>query len=113
MKHFNIGDWVVPKAGEEKFQGPQQIKDKEVNEQYLIGNFWYSRRNFEKWVPKIGEYCWFYNSKTDYHFGKLQSANIGIDGLNVTEYYSQEIYKRFDFCEPFTGNVPEFLKTNS
>lgn len=115
MTNLKIGDFVIASDvcnKSKKYTVISRIKKirRRLYYTFALSNGEFSRY-VEVWKPKEGEYCWFYNSKTEYHFGKLQSANIGIDGLSTTEYYPQEVYKRFDFCEPFTGEIPTFLKS--
>jgi len=57
--------------------------------------------NIENWSPKNGELCWFWSK------GQLDndgSAHFGKYGISS---YTEEFY---DFIEPFTCKIPEFMK---
>jgi hypothetical protein len=58
----------------------------------------------EKWHPKPGEWCWFWNQNS------LKIAIVdkfkqmdGSDYINVNDY-------KYRNCAPFTGELPEHLK---
>lgn len=87
-----------------------------LNQQSLYADF-YESEEIELWQPKQGEWCWFWNSEKDLTLQKFykkqqdyfivvfceKHKTAGIIFYDVTD-------KHFKNCEPFTGELPSFLK---
>lgn len=87
---FKAGDWVHFNWGKPFILTEKDYKYfKDCNTLYL-------------WQPQPGEWCWFWNEYDD------------IPTLNrfLCMYSDDEngLPNGFDFCEPFTGQLPSFLK---
>lgn len=57
--------------------------------------------HIENWRPKDGELCWFWSNGQLEHDGSPHFGRYGVSS------YTEEFY---DFIEPFTGKIPEFMK---
>jgi hypothetical protein len=56
-----------------------------------------------KWQPESGQWCWFWDSK-DFApwLGQFEQ-------MNARKYRDTES-RNWDFCEPFIGELPSYLK---
>ncbi len=61
--------------------------------------------NCEHWQPKEGEWCWFWDKKDNTpSIGKIEKYHNGY-------YYSSAFNGSIcEYCEPFIGELPSFLK---
>ena len=126
---FQIGDWVVNTTTDYYYDGKR--KWLKLNEDHLIfkkeinGSEW--EKNFafvnkhKIWKPKVDEWCWFFNNKTDIPtLAKLIEITTLFDRnktyivktpscISETSYnYSRTM--NFKYCEPFIGELPSFIK---
>ena len=63
----------------------------------------------EAWKPKVGEWCWFGKEKYKHSFLTLaRFICINEHGQYAAEYMAG--IANYDFCAPFTGELPEHLK---
>lgn len=64
--------------------------------------------NLEIWQPKEGEWCWFWNYTDTPNF--MMFNGITEDNLynGITCIGGCDI--EFDYCEPFIGELPSFIK---
>lgn len=60
----------------------------------------------KEWKPSRGEWCLFWNSEHSVR-PKLAQYITTNDYGHVTSQYN---YNTFDYCMPFTGTLPEYLK---
>jgi len=103
---FKVGDLVVSKhTGEvclcEKIDG---------DEFYSNENKWHITTSYSSWQPKEGEWCWFYNTGEGKPFcGKFVTI---IQKNNYTTYRAHNAWHECEYCEPFIGELPSFLKEN-
>ena len=93
---FRVGDWIKsPSAG--IFQCKSQASLDNCK-----GNY----GDWELWKPEVGEWCWFWNKgSSEPSLGQFKEE------INGKYYVKRKIYA-FDFCEPFIGELPSFLKEN-
>ena len=88
---FKVDDWVKTINGIDKITG---IHDNNVD---LLVNQFSTLEQLEKWEPKTGEWCWFWDKDSK---SLMKSPLLGKYG----EYsWSLEYY---DYCEPFFGTLP-------
>lgn len=89
MNSFKLGDWVeIPSLSTKPVQYRSDL----------------CHLGLELWQPKVGEWCWFWNS-ADIELSI--SPHLGQYG-NLS--YSLEFYEN---CEPFIGQLPTFIKDQS
>jgi hypothetical protein len=103
---FRVGDWVR--------HGDNIYQFKEPSSEW---SYQHSLKECTIWKPKVGEYCWFgftnqWHPNNDYILGKL--INI-IDDNGCITYNCEPIHSEidgndFDYCEPFVGELPSFIK---
>ena len=93
---FKVGDWVVDKNLD---LPPFQVEDIDLSipqdENYVLNNCMF-------WQPKVGEWCWFYDSEETDHF---ILARFDREDKHVNPYIAKG-GGRFSYCEPFIGNLP-------
>lgn len=106
---FKAGDWLRHKTIENeivkaKNTGHRQnfVEVIDLSQLHWEVTRQYDINSLEPWQPKQGEWCWFWNEYDD------------IPTLNrfLCMYSDDEngLPNGFDFCEPFTGQLPSFLK---
>jgi len=101
IKDFEVGDWIIV-YNEIKMINKHNIA-------YYDGTNYMAQERYAKhWFPDEDEYMWFYNNSTDYHFGLYYKSTI--DAAVQRFYYSKEKRTRFEFVEPFSNQIPLFLK---
>ena len=115
---FKIGDWVKNNSVNTKYQ---------IQDIFKNGYSWYAtsiklepRNKWDSylyglpellndcvlWKPKEGEWCWFWNEgASEPSLGQFKEEIMG-------KYYVKRKIYAFDFCEPFIGKLPSFLKEN-
>ena len=111
MNEFKVGDWVIllnkdvhkveaiSKNGRVLFLSTHEIPQ---------ADNWWGVDQCKPWQPKEGEWCWF-------QWAQPKTANYQILSkfkLNSPcgRYYEDIDGMCFDFCEPFIGTLPSFLK---
>lgn len=71
---------------------------------------WYDAKIFTPWHPQEGEYCWFIfdlSKELKYELGQFDLINYD---ECIPYYGSKQHNKFFEYCEPFIGELPTFLK---
>ena len=103
---FKVGDWVIPKVADDfKPRKITKIVDNDfIESEDLMGYM----IDFELWQPKEGEWCWFWNYTDTPNF--MMFNGITEDNLynGITCIGGCDI--EFDYCEPFIGELPSFIK---
>jgi len=105
---FKIGDWVTTSSGETKqitgFSGEQGST--------IIHSdgFMCYASDCELWQPKEGEYCWFWNNNEEETAVVSKFIEMDATGSYKSSIVFAHCYISFDFCEPFIGELPSFLK---
>lgn len=100
MQQFKDKDWLRVIAGHERpMNSVFQIKSCLTR---------YKLSDVELWQPKKGEWCWF-------QFAQPKTVNYQIlSKFKLSSpcgrYYEDINGMCFDFCEPFIGELPSFLK---
>jgi len=110
MNNFKIGEWVncngkVQEIIEFINEGSYgKIDMVELTDDYVHID------ELVKWEPKVGEWCWFVfdKKKKQYELGQFEEIVYDIDGKYYTS--KQNNKKWFEYCEPFIGNLPTFIK---
>ena len=106
MEQFKVGDWVrelnpLPFAKE-----VYQLSDSDF---YGVGrksNIYFE--NIEKWQPKEGDWCWFYDDTEGTPiFGRFYKQDKDFGNCC---YPQHQINSPYSYCEPFIGELPSFLK---
>lgn len=64
--------------------------------------------DLEKWQPKEGEWCLFLIKGKPYPLLAKFDKIVQIHGIQ--KYAVIDSYITFDYCEPFIGELPSFLK---
>ena len=109
LEKFKVGDWYRNKHLNKLYQ----VNGYEGDFHVVIGQ-WVQHtdevlNNFELWVPKEGEWCWFWNNKnklptlTKFDF---KTGRYWTSGGTQGEFFG------FEHCEPFIGQLPTHLKEN-
>lgn len=120
IKKFKVGDWVVDTQDGAlyKIKEIKEFPEEPMYKRFTLSNTeetWIDIYNdeidtdgWELWQPTIGEWCWFWNNgyekeptlaQLKYKGAKLMST---LDGMGY-----------FEYCEPFIGQLPSFLKDNT
>jgi hypothetical protein len=99
---FKAGDWV--RIGD-KITKVSKIKGDAV---YMEDGKWQNKNCFELWKPQPDEWCWFWNDDfTEDNsiptLGKCTPKDIGL-------YMQHSDCCYYERCEPFIGELPEYLK---
>lgn len=68
-------------------------------------NFSQVKTLVEEWIPKKGDWCIFYNRGYD---GFKVSRYF--EKFNVNDWHKTSNGDYFEFCEPYTGYMPEHIK---
>mgnify|MGYP006935354423 CR=1 FL=1 len=99
MSKFKVGDWVYDYYGNliqvDEFS---ILKEDELE-------------NFKLWQPQDGEWCWFWDKDTpfperpfiDRHCGDY----CGESYISETKFSGNSYWTN---CEPFIGEIPNFIK---
>jgi hypothetical protein len=99
---FTAGDWV--RIGD-KITKVSKIKGDAV---YMEDGKWQNKNCFELWQPQPDEWCWFYNEGQK--SSRLAQFNHIAYGEDREGQYKDMQGNYFTSCEPFIGEVPEYLK---
>ena len=110
---FKVGDWVVDIHSTTKAQVLElfgnQIRVKFCYPDAIITT---DSSDFIPWVPKSGEYCWFWNKGTT--ITVLELLEIVDDGNR--KYFAampnipHSLGGYYQYCEPFLGKLPTKLQ---
>ena len=107
MSEFKVGDWVTVKGtlASDIFK----LTDKEVeHKEILLAHFRFGEETWSHWQPKVGEWCWFYNTGEGKPFcGKFVTA---IQRNNSILYRAHNAWHECEYCEPFIGELPSWIK---
>ena len=105
---FKVGDWVT--------HGKELHQILEVEKGYVkasnlgeLSNCWINESKFNLWKPKVGEWCWFWCHNTDVP-NFMMFSHITEDNLYVGNVCKGGADIEFDYCEPFIGKLPSFIK---
>jgi hypothetical protein len=113
MSNFKVGDWVRTKNG--VFQ-IEDIDDHDFIEGVVEdvqlyftdkNERWEWRNNVKLWQPQVGEWCWFWNTN---EMPTLEQFSKYYDLDDDLGNYEVNTYKLYQYCEPFIGELPTFLK---
>lgn len=103
---FKVGDWVVEIHSTTKAQVLELFGDQiRIKFCYPDAIITTDSSDFIPWVPKEGDWCWFWNSG---NFPKLRQFKR----LLISNKYQYESCQTFtyDYCEPFLNSRPSYLK---
>ncbi len=98
---FKVGDFVIHNGDiKQVTKAINGLIDCLDNSVALI----YKEDTLEPWTPVKGEWCWFYDSKTNKysHLSQFNSINNG--------YFKSMSINYYNFCEPFLNSLPSYLK---
>lgn len=110
---FKIGDWVSYDNGfkdvlfqikEFECYGIIKHNSKRIKEQYL-----------KLWKPSRGEWCWFWSDDMqtpvldNFVYSKVDNTITFIE-LNPNPYVAHILDKAYQYCEPFIGELPSYIK---
>lgn len=115
MSNFKVGDWI--KIGDTV----QQITAINPENDYNITcdmvettDDYVSIESIEPWYPKEGEWCWFDKNKLGKFWKKQGTRNYWTlsEFKNISEKtrIPSGDYFVSDYCEPFIGQLPSFIK---
>ena len=130
MSSFKPGNWVILSSSSDSRSLAQ------VKETYLDSNksklYWPSENStavcsemqyYELWQPEVGEWCWFWNKCMDIDQSpRLAQFHLIVEELQEpmdfpafyqTKYKTIKLGYLYDFCEPFIGQLPTFIKDQS
>ena len=112
MSDFKVGDWVKNKYKTIKvksFITLDKIDYIQDSENGLMP-VWQA----ELWQPKEGEWCWFDKNKLGKFWKKQGTRNYWTlsDFVSISEKTKIPSGDYFvsDYCEPFIGQLPSFIK---
>ena len=119
---FEVGDWVVNRINEigqilqEDYKGKGLYKIS--NTHALKCEVGTSAKDLTIWVPKSGEWCWFWDYDNQPAIGKSNgvtpsSENCDFYMGNTSHPYNiPHLFQGFVFCEPYIGQLPSVIKDN-
>ena len=93
---FKVGDWAVHPEARHPWRITQNSLDHLVNTELKL------------WKPQLGEWCWFYED-TEYTTMNIVAKYSHTD-KNGHYILGDKIGYPYTFCEPFKGELPNFLK---
>lgn len=103
---FKVGNWVVNKESKQRiikkvtsvYSDTVTVGDSTVGINVML------IKDLELWEPKEGDICWFWNKSNIYpRLATFINESLG-------SYYADTSNDGFDFCEPFIGQLPSYLK---
>ena len=114
---FKVGDWVENITCPSRRIIKQVVNATEGYDTVTVGNVDVGINvmlinDLELWKPKPGEWCWFWNKGTTITILKL--LEIVNDGNR--KYFAampnspHSLGGYYQYCEPFVGNLPSFIK---
>ena len=116
---FKVGDWVVEIHSTTKAQVLElfgnQIRVKFCYPDAIITT---DSSDFIPWVPKKGDWCWFWDYDNQPAIGKSNgvtpsSENCDFYMGNTSHPYNiPHLFQGFVFCEPYIGQLPSVIKDN-
>lgn len=101
---FKVGDWVTYEKGKDFETARVEIVGQIPNYIGVSTGENVPLDECGKWKPQAGEWCWFWNNETA---SATLNRFITSYGKDANETLSAEVYKH---CEPFTGELPSFIK---
>ena len=99
MSNFKCGDWV-------RYKGIARIETITHTGYHLSNGYITKGDNGEMklWKPQVDEWCWFYSDNMlSPHI--MQFSCMGINGKGYLSGFAG-----YDYCEPFIGELPIFIK---
>lgn len=122
LSDVSVGDWIRTPDDEvtqvlelDEIHGTQ---NKLSNGHICFNGF---LKACELWQPKEDEWCWFWNNNeghTDlgprlakfmFKIDELQSP-MDFPAFHITKYKPKNYGYTYDFCQPFIGELPTYLK---
>ena len=115
---FKVGDWVQHKYLNTIFQVKDIFKDgyldcitslklePRIKWDSCLFQGKYNSDDCVLWQPKEGEWCWFWNKDSEMPPVLRRFKQTQKDGAHITK---DDCYF-YDYCEPFIGELPSFLK---
>ena len=97
--NFKVGDWIRSKDGldvsritidTERFL--KEVEHKDIKDEW------------EHWKPQVGEWCWFW-SEGNLSPHIMQFSCMAADGKTYLSGFAG-----YDYCEPYIGPLPSFVK---
>ena len=129
MEQFKVGDWV--KIPEDK-NGSSLAQIKELyQDDSMKAKLYYpseestvvciQMQHYAKWIPKKGQYNWFYDNETDVPtlaklisinklFGRKETYTVATPSCISETSYNYSRTMTFDNCEPFNYELPSNIK---
>lgn len=102
---FKVGDWLI-EIHSGSYAKVLEVFTQEVRVKLYDCNSIITTENtdFKLWEPKEGDICWFWNKSNIYpRLATFINESLG-------SYYADTSNDGFDFCEPFIGQLPSYLK---
>ena len=112
MQQFKVGDWIENIRCVNQRIIKQVIDCKEHLDTLTMGNATNGvnvmlKSDVKLWQQKEGEWCWFYNRGDAFPvlrpFVKMSEENLYLANNIVCDW-------AYEYCEPFIGELPSFLK---
>lgn len=101
---FKVGDWVRYITGKTKTVARVDITGEIPNYIGVSTGENVHIEDCELWQPKEGEWCWFWSEGLlSPHI--MEFTHMGKDGKGFCSGFAG-----YDYCEPFIGELPSFLK---
>lgn len=97
MQTFKVGDWI-------KEPNNTLTKLKEIPEL----NSYYAEECV-LWKPQPGEWCWFWDAGNQPVLSRYKGYTKLTGYICDGDWYQKDM-TGFQFCEPFIGELPSFLK---
>ena len=94
---FTIGNWVVSILKDESKETWRIQTSSDIE---LINSSFY--KSTKLWMPNNKKYCWFYDSPNK--IPRLNQFESEVDG-----WYFTTSGIRYQYCEPFTGKLPQCI----
>lgn len=95
--YFSLGDFIV-------HSGMSMVKPFRATKDYV--SMWATNKDkvYDKWVPKHGELCWFYNDNSTIPF---LSLFIYKHHANYCSISACDGYDLWQYCEPVVCALPD------
>ena len=102
---FKVGDWVIHNGVVKQVTMTVNGLINSLDKQLAVIK---KEESLELWKPKINEYFWYKNDLVKFDDIKTNYGTL-LESIRGCSYHTAE--QNFeDFCEPFIGKLPSYLK---
>lgn len=105
---FKVGDWVIHNG---KYKRVTKAVDGYIDSLDNAVAVIMKEESLELWKPKDKEYFWYKNDLVKFHETQTNHGTLLRSARKCSYYPAEENFE--DFCEPFIGQLPTYIKDNN